>query len=176
LFINFLIICRILPFLTCIFSKAKRGRPRKRSLEVQILIDAFGKLTKSQIDALDNTTWSSKSSCNTPTVWDIMCSNLKMKANGNNKKWLAHVWQSNMWSIADEVRKYVRIHELKSILSVIFHITFFYWKGIKMILPMILPLLISMQYQRRLLKNINIIILFLFQWYSSQSNRWFSYS
>jgi len=49
-----------------------------------------------------------------------------MKANGNNKKWLAHVWQSNMWSIADEVRKYVRIHELKSILSVIFHITFFY--------------------------------------------------
>jgi len=42
-----------------------------------------------------------------------MCSNLKMKDNEKNKKWLAHVWRSNMWFVADEVRKYVRINELK---------------------------------------------------------------
>jgi hypothetical protein len=87
--------------------KRKRGRPLKRPIEAQKLIEEFSKLTKSQIDALDTTTWSKKSSSDTPTVWSIMCRNLKLKDNDKNKKWLARIWQNNMWLVVDEVRKYV---------------------------------------------------------------------
>jgi hypothetical protein len=85
----------------------KRGRPAKRPLEANKLIDAFSQLTKSQLHSLDNTTWSTRSSNTAPTVWGIMCASLKLKDNEKNRKWLARVWQTNMWLVADEVRKYV---------------------------------------------------------------------
>jgi len=54
-----------------------------------------------------------------------MCLNLKLKDNDKNKKWLAHAWQSNMWFVADEVRKYVIMHRFKRISPVISHTIFF---------------------------------------------------
>lgn len=87
----------------------------KRPVEAKKLVEAFSKLTKSQIDALDTTTWCKKLPDNNRTVWSIMCMNLKLKDNDKNKKWLAHVWQANMWLVADEVRKYVMNCHMKKI-------------------------------------------------------------
>jgi hypothetical protein len=98
--------------LQSIIPKTKRGRPVKRPIEVETLIEAFGKLTRLQIDALDKTPWSRKSLDNDPNVWSIMCSNLKMKDDEKNKKWLAHVWKNNMWSIAYEVRRCLMKYDL----------------------------------------------------------------
>lgn len=95
--------------------KTTCGRPRKRPLEAQTLVEAFGKLTRTEIAALDTTAWSRKLPDNTRNVWSITCANLKLKDNDKNKKWLAHVWQSNIWLVADEVRKYVIKHHLKEI-------------------------------------------------------------
>jgi hypothetical protein len=86
-------------------SKKGRGRPTKRSIEAKKLVDAFGKLTRSEMDALETTTWSKKSACDTPTVWSIMCGNLQLKDDEKNKKWLAHIWQKNIWNVAAEVRE-----------------------------------------------------------------------
>ncbi|CAF1324255.1 unnamed protein product [Adineta steineri] len=82
-----------------------RGRPTKRPIAAEKLVKTFNTLTKSQIDALETTTWSTKSSYSTPTVWSIMCAKLTLKDNEKNKKWLAHIWQTNMWNVAAEVRK-----------------------------------------------------------------------
>jgi hypothetical protein len=95
--------------------KTKYGRPRKRPVEALKLIEAFGKLTRSEFDALDTTAWSKKLPDNTKNVWSITCTNLKLKDNEKNKKWLAHVWQNNIWLVTDEVRKYVIKHHLKEI-------------------------------------------------------------
>jgi hypothetical protein len=62
-----------------------------------------------------------------------------------------------MWPVADKVRKYVEIHKLKWVLSIIFHSTSFYSKGTQTILQMMLLLLIPMIYHCKLLKKINII-------------------
>ena len=65
------------------YSQNRRGRPLKRPLEAQKLVEAFGKLTRSQIDELDTTTWSKRLPGNTLTVWSIMCSYLKLKDKKN---------------------------------------------------------------------------------------------
>ncbi|CAF4529444.1 unnamed protein product [Rotaria socialis] len=83
----------------------RRGRPLKRPVDVDKLVGAFSKLTRSQIGALDTTTWSKKSRTSAPNVWSIMCSHLKLKDDEKNKKWLTHIWQTNMWHVTDEVRK-----------------------------------------------------------------------
>lgn len=77
-----------------------------------MLIEAITSLTKSEIAALDVTTWSSISSSTSPNVWSVLCVKLGLASNDNNKKWLSHVWQTNMWSVADAVRKYVTICKL----------------------------------------------------------------
>ena len=90
-----------------ISTYSKRGRPPKRSAEAQKLVQAFSTLTKAQIETLDTTTWSKKLPGNASTVWSIVCKKLKLKDNDKNKNWLAHIWQTNMWLVAEEVRKYV---------------------------------------------------------------------
>lgn len=74
---------------------------------MQRLVQAFSTLTTVQIDALDTTTWSKKLPGNAPSPWSIVCKNLKLKDNEKNKKWLAHIWQTNMWLVAEKVRRYI---------------------------------------------------------------------
>ena len=62
----------------------RRGRPLKRPVGVNKLVEAFSKLTRSQIGALDTTTWSKKSQTSAPNVWSIMCSHLKLKNDEKN--------------------------------------------------------------------------------------------
>lgn len=115
----------------------------KRPVEVQQLITAFSSLTKTEYDALDNTTWSNKSSADIPNVWSTMCSHLKLKNDDRNKKWLSHIWQTNAWTVADEVRKYVIGHNLK--LKVMFYLTLYFPKEMRLILKMILMWLVLIQ-------------------------------
>lgn len=69
------------------------------------MIETFSKLEKSELDALDITTWSKRLPNNAPNIWGIMCSHLKLKDNDKNKKWLAYIWQNNVWFVTEEVRK-----------------------------------------------------------------------
>ncbi|CAF4487012.1 unnamed protein product, partial [Rotaria sp. Silwood2] len=57
--------------LQTIYPKSKRGRPSKRPVKAERLVEAVKKLTKFEIATLDTTAWSKKLPSNAPTVWSI---------------------------------------------------------------------------------------------------------
>lgn len=76
-------------------------------------------MSKIEFESLDTVTWSSASTSMSPNIWSVMCLKLEMKDNEKNKKWLSHIWQTNIWNVAGEVRKYAMINLYVGILSFI---------------------------------------------------------